>query len=117
MNLDSIRDYTLSLPHVTEDQPFGPEILVFRIGGKIFALLVLDEHPLRINLKCNPEKAIELREEHDWVIPGYHMNKKHWNTLVLEDYAKPKLVFHLVEHSYDLVFSSLSKAQKTLLST
>lgn len=112
MNIELLRDYILSKPHATEDMPFGPDTLVFRIGGKIFALMGLDNHPLQINLKCDPGRVLELREEHPWIIPGYHMNKKHWNTLVLEDGANWKLVKELIDHSYDLVLASISKKER-----
>lgn len=115
MTLDYIRAYLLSKPYVTEDLPFGPDTLVFRVGEKIFALCGLDNHPLRINLKCAPENVLELREEHAWIIPGYHMNKKHWNTIIFTDDSNWKLIKILMDHSYDLVFQSLPKKIKETL--
>lgn len=112
MNIEELRDYILSKPHGTEDMPFGPDVLVFRVGGKMFALTGLDQNPPEVNLKCNPELALELREEHHWILPGYHMNKKHWNTLVLYDTVPVRLVKELIDHSYELVLASLSKKER-----
>lgn len=113
MNIDTIRNYCLSKKGVTEDLPFGPDNLVFRVMGKMFSIVSLDEVPLRANLKCDPERAIELREEHDGaILPGYHMNKQHWNTLVLDHRLDAELVFELIDHSYELVAGSLNKKLK-----
>lgn len=113
MNIDTFRNYCLSKKGVTEDLPFGPDNLVFRVMGKMFSIVSLDEVPLRANLKCDPDRAIELREEYEGsVLPGYHMNKQHWNTLVLDSRLDPKLVFELIDHSYVLVVDSLSKKLK-----
>ncbi|TBW30040.1 MmcQ/YjbR family DNA-binding protein [Gramella sp. KN1008] len=113
MNIDSIRDYCLDKKGVTEGLPFGPDVLVFKVMGKMFALVSLDEVPLRVNLKCDPERAIELREEYDGaILPGYHMNKQLWNTLILDHRLDPKLVFELIDHSYDLIVESLTKKLK-----
>lgn len=110
MDIETFRNYCLSKKAVTEELPFGPDTLVFKIGGKIFALAGLDEVPLRVNLKCDPEKAISLREEYpDVILPGYHMNKKHWNTLVLDGFLPNSLIFGLTDHSYDLVLQGLPK--------
>jgi predicted DNA-binding protein (MmcQ/YjbR family) len=83
------------------------------IAGKMFALFSLEKHPLQVNLKCDPEKAIDLRERYQSVIPGYHMNKKHWNTLVIDGELSKELVEELVDHSYELVVSKLSKKVKS----
>ena len=113
MNIDTFRDYCLHKKGITEGLPFGPDTLVFKVMGKMFALASLDEVPLRANLKCDPERAIQLREEYDGsILPGYHMNKQHWNTLVLDHQLDPKLVFELIDHSYDLVVGSLSNKLK-----
>ena len=113
MNIETLRDYCLQKKAVTEELPFGPNTLVFKIGGKIFALASLDEVPLRVNLKCDPEKAISLREEYPEVIlPGYHMNKKHWNTVVMNGSLSDSFTFSLIDHSYDLVLQSLPKKIK-----
>ena len=112
MNVEVLREYALSKKHATEDMPFGPDVLCFRVGGKIFGLLPLDTDPPRINLKCDPDRVIELREEFNCVLPGYHMNKAHWNTVLLAEDATWDLVKDLTDHSYDLILNSLPK--KTL---
>lgn len=116
MNIDTFRDYCLAKKGVTEELPFGPDNLVFKVMGKMFALASLDEVPLRANLKCDPDRAIELREEFDGLIlPGYHMNKQHWNTCILDSSMDPKLIFELIDHSYDLVVGGLTtKLRKEL---
>lgn len=112
MDIDALREYLLSKPYVSEYMPFGPDTLVFKVGSKVFALVGLDEIPLRMNLKCDPERAQDLREANAWIIPGYHMNKKHWNTLILDFQASDRLVKELIDHSYDLVFESLTKKER-----
>ena len=112
MNIETIRDYALSLGDVTEGFPFGETVLVFKASGKMFLLLPLDEDQLQFNVKCNPERAIELREEYDCVLPGYHMNKKHWNSVSVHTDVEQKLFLELVNHSYDLVFQSLPKKRR-----
>lgn len=107
MTLDALRSHALARLAATEDQPFGPDVLAFRVGGKIFALLSLDALPPRVNLKCDPERAVELRERHPAVQPGYHMNKRHWNTVVLDGTLDDALVRELVEHAHALVVASL----------
>jgi predicted DNA-binding protein (MmcQ/YjbR family) len=108
MNIESIREYCILKRGVTEEFPFGDDTLVFKVGGKIFAMTNL-EGDLTINLKCNPEKAIEIREQFPSVTPGYHMNKKHWNTVVVDGSIRDKLILSWIDHSYDLVTDSLSK--------
>jgi len=103
MNIESLREYCLSKPNVEEGLPFGPDVLVFKVGGKIFLLLSLNDEPLQFNVKCDPEVAIELREEYSCVLPGYHMNKKHWNTIVVDGSVSSKLLKEWIDHSYDLV--------------
>ena len=110
MNVESVQQYCLSLKAVTEDMPFGEDTLVFRIGGKIFGLMSLNENECRVNLKCTPDYAIELREKYEDIIPGYHMSKKHWNTVYCERCLEDKIIRELIQHSYQLVFESLSKA-------
>ena len=113
MNIDTFRDYCLAKKGVTEGLPFGPDNLVFKVMDKMFSIVSLDEIPLRANLKCDPERAIELREEYDGaIIPGYHMNKQHWNTLIMDNQLDPKLIFELIDHSYDLVVDSLTNKLK-----
>jgi len=103
MNVEQIRDYAISLPSVEEGFPFGEETLVFKSGGKIFLLLSLDADPVQFNVKCDPEKAIELREQYDSVLPGYHMNKKHWNTIIVDGTLTGKQLKEMIHHSYELV--------------
>lgn len=110
MNIEEIRDYCLSKTGAEETFPFGDDTLVFKIGGKMFALINLSGTP-EINLKCDPAKAISLREEHNFVTPGYHMNKKHWNT-VKADRAPSKLICSLIDDSYNLVFEKLPRTEK-----
>jgi len=104
MHVEWVRDFCLTFKDVEECQPFGPEHLVYKIKGKMFLLLSLDEIPPRVNVKTNPERSIELRESYpDNILPGYHMNKKHWNTLVLNARLSPSLVQELIRDSYALV--------------
>ena len=102
MDIESIRIYCLSKPNVTESFPFGEGTLVFKIKGKIFALLSLDNER-QINLKCDPELAIALREQYDFVIPGYHMNKVHWNTVKLDGRVRPEQLREWIDHSFSLI--------------
>lgn len=102
MNIETIRDYCISKKEVTESFPFGDDTLVFKTKGKIFAMGNL-EGELRLNLKCDPVLAIELREKYSSVLPGYHMNKKHWNTLVIDGSVPDKLILSWIDNSYDLV--------------
>lgn len=108
MNIEDYRTFCLSFQYVTEEFPFDSKTLVFKVHGKIFALMNVDDFR-SINLKCNPEKAIDLRETYQAVRPGYHMNKKHWNTITLFSDVSDELLLELTEHSYDLVFQSLPK--------
>lgn len=112
MDLESLRLYCLSQKAASEDMPFGEETLVFRVLGKIFALTSLDTEGCRVNLKCDPEYALELREQYADIQPGYHMNKKHWNTVLCENGLDDKLIKSLIDHSYNLVVKSLPKAQR-----
>ena len=110
MLIDEFRDYCLSKKGVTESMPFDLHTLVFKVGSKMFALASLDQIPLRINLKCNPDRALQLREEFpDLVLPGYHMNKRHWNTVVVQSSNPRDWYLELIDHSYALVFASLPK--------
>ena len=101
--------HCLSLPAVEETTPFGPEVLVYKVGGKMFAVTVPDELPHRVGLKCDPDRALDLRDRYEDIVPGYHMNKKHWNTLTLGGRLPNKLIIELIDHSYQLVVASLSK--------
>ncbi len=109
MNLEDFREYCLTKPKVTESTPFGPDTLVFKVGGKIFALASLDDVPTHVNLKCDPERALDLRDRYEEVQPGYHMNKKHWNTIELGGRIPTAELRRLIDHSYDLVVASLPK--------
>ena len=112
MNIEEFRAYCIQKKGVTEEFPFDEHTLVFKVMGKMFALVPLERIPSQANLKCNPEYAITLREEYDGVItPGYHMSKVHWNTLFLETLS-PDLVFKLIDHSYELVVSKFTKKMK-----
>lgn len=115
MDAETVREHCLSLTSVTEDAPFGPDVLAFRIGGKIFLLLSLDTVPTQFNAKCDPERAIELRESHSAIRPGYHMNKRHWNTIVLDGTLPSALVRDMIDASFALVAGSLSKKQRAAL--
>ena len=108
MNIEEIRNYCLAKPGVTEDMPFGEDTLVFRVGEKLFLLTSLSQSD-RFNVKCDPERAIELREQHSEVQPGYHMNKKHWNTVHTNGNLTRREICNMIDHSYDLVLKSLPK--------
>jgi predicted DNA-binding protein (MmcQ/YjbR family) len=110
MDLAQFREYCLSKPRATEGTPFGPDVLVFKVGGKIFALAALDEVPTRVNLKCDPDLALDFRDRYEQVTPGYHMNKKHWNTVEIEIRIPDAELRKMIDHSYDLVANSLPKS-------
>ena len=113
MNIETLRDFCLTLPHTTEDMPFGEDILVFRICNRIFALTNL-EH-MSVSLKCEPERAVELREEYpDKIVAGYHLNKKHWNTVLLESLPEA-LIKEMVQHSYNQVLAKVPKKEREAL--
>ena len=115
MNIESICEYCLSKKGTEEDYPFDEETLVFKVGGKMFALIPLEKIPLQINLKCNPERAIELREEFEDVQPGWHMSKKHWNTVILDGNIRWNNLREWIDHSYNEVVLGLSKLEKEKL--
>jgi predicted DNA-binding protein (MmcQ/YjbR family) len=114
MNIEDIRNYCLLKKGVTEGFPFDEETLVFKVAGKMFALVDL-ENDLSINLKCDPEKAPELREQFTAVIPGYHMNKKHWNTVIIDGSIRDKLIWEWIDDSYNLVVKKLTSSERKLL--
>ena len=117
MNIEEFREYCILKNGVTEEFPFDASTLVFKVMGKMFALVPLERIPSQANLKCDPERALELRETYDGKItPGYHMSKVHWNTLYLEGLA-PTLVKELINHSYTLVVAGLTKKQQAELKT
>lgn len=116
MNIEEFREYCINKKGVTEEFPFDEQTLVFKVLGKMFALSGLEHQPPKVNLKCNPDRAIELREEYDGLIyGGYHMSKKHWNTLEISE-LNHQLIFELIDHSYDLVFKGLPKKLRDSLS-
>ena len=109
MFIDELREYCIIKKGVEECLPFGPETLVFKVMGKMFLLTSLDSQPAQFNVKCNPEKAIELRANYGCVLPGYHMNKNHWNTIICDGSVNNKLLKQWVNDSYNLVVESLPK--------
>lgn len=111
MNIEEFREFCLSLPATSEDLPFDETSLVFKVGSKMFALTDL-ESPFWINLKCSPEKAIELREQYPSVKPGYHMNKKHWNTIKVDGSVSDALIRQWTKESYDLVVKGMTKKER-----
>ena len=114
MNIEDLRAYCLAKSAVTEELPFGPDTLVFKVGGKIFLLVGLEQvGELRFNVKCDPEIAVQLRLHYpDTVIPGYHMNKKHWNTVYCDRQLSDERLRSCIDDSYMLVYHSLSKSIK-----
>jgi predicted DNA-binding protein (MmcQ/YjbR family) len=115
MNIETLRAYCLAKPAVEETLPFGPDTLVFKVAGKVFLLTGLDSDPLSFNIKCDPDLAVELRERYDAVKPGYHMNKKHWNTVTVDGSVSGKLIREWIDHSYELVVDSLPAKVKAEL--
>lgn len=109
MNIEQLHEYALSLPDVTESFPFDETTLVMKAAGKMFLLVSLDADPLQFNVKCDPERAIELREEYACVLPGYHMNKKHWNTIVVDGTLTNKQLKEMVLDSYNLIVKKKKK--------
>ena len=116
MDIEGLREYCLSKPATEETLPFGPDTLVFKVGGRLFLLVSLDTEELRFNVKCDPDLALELREQYPCVEPGYHMNKKHWNTIVVDGSVPSRQLKKWIDHSYDLVVNSLSKKERDNLS-
>jgi predicted DNA-binding protein (MmcQ/YjbR family) len=111
MNIETFREYCLSLPGTTEEFPFGPDTLVFKVGGKLYALTDIINFE-SVNLKCDPELAVELRERYPAVQPGYHMNKKHWNTVVMDHSIPDSQVREWILHSYEQVVAKLPGSRK-----
>ncbi|WP_395626610.1 MmcQ/YjbR family DNA-binding protein [Daejeonella sp.] len=111
MNIESLRDYCLSKEYVEETFPFGDDTLVFKVGGKIFLLCGLDK-PDRFNVKCDPERAVLLREEFEDVQPGWHSNKKHWNTVFMNGSLSDRQLIDMIDHSYDLIIDKLPKNRR-----
>lgn len=115
MTFKTLNDYCLNLTGAVKEYPFDETTAVYKVGGKMFALIDEEARPPRINLKCDPYYARELREMYENVIAGYHMNKKHWNTIICDDNMDESLLFSWIDDSYDLVFSSLSKKMQTFV--
>ncbi len=115
MDLEEFREYCLTKPHVAEGTPFGEDVLVFKVAGKMFALAALDEFPATVNLKCDPDLALELRDRHEAVRPGYHMSKKHWNTVELGAGVPDAELRTMIDHSYELVIKKLPRTKREKL--
>lgn len=109
MHIEAFRMYCLSKPGVTEEFPFDETTLVFKVMGKMFALTGLDNPEFEVNLKCDPDRSIELREEYEGIIAGFHMSKKHWNTVTPEGSLTDEFFIELIDHSYDLVVKGLPR--------
>jgi len=119
MNIEELREYCIGKPFVEETFPFDETTLVFKVLGKAFLLTDIEEKPLSFNVKCDPEKAIALREQYNFVVPGFHMNKKHWNTVICESGVSKKLIKEWIDHSYEMVVKGMPaidrrKVQNTL---
>ncbi len=115
MQPEAVAAFALELPEVTEEQPFGPEVDVYKVVGKVFLLIAPESTPPTISVKCEPGLAVALRAEHDAVIPGYHLNKKHWNTVILDGTIPDDEIDEMVSHSYERVVAGLPKATRERL--
>ena len=115
MTARALRRLCLSFRGAVEEFPFGPETSVFKVGGKMFALSGLERRPLHVSLKCEPDLADQLRRAHEAINPGYHLNKRHWNTVTLDGSLPDDMVRDLIEDSYDLVVAGLPRAKRTAL--
>lgn len=115
MNLKTLQEILLKKKGTTEEIPFGPEVLVYKVMGKMFALIAWEEDPLRLNLKCDPDLALALRDKYPAIIPGYHMNKRHWNSIILDGSLPENEILAMIDDSYDLVVKKLKKAEKEKL--
>ena len=102
MNIESLHHFAMSLGEVEDCQPFGPDNIVYKVNSKMFLLIATDESPLKFNVKCQPELALELRERYSCILPGYHMNKKHWNTIVVDGNIPTAKLKEFIQHSFDL---------------
>ena len=112
MNIEELRDYCLSLKGTSDEFPFDEVTLVLKVQGKMFALIPLDNPETQISLKCDPERAISLREQYDAIVPAWHFNKKHWNTVLIDPTISQKFLCELINHSYELVIAGLPKKLK-----
>ena len=117
MNIETLQQYCLAKKGVTEETPFGPDNLVYKVGGKMFLLASLDTDPLRFNVKCDPDEAEALRDRFPCVLPGYHMNKTHWNTVIVDHSVSDSQLRQWIDASYQLVFDSLPKKLKEEISS
>src|SRR5213083_591588 len=115
MDIVEFREYCLTRPSATEGTPFGETVLVFKVAGKMFALVSLDEVPATANLKCDPDVALELRDRYEQVRPGYHMNKKHWNSVEIDSGISDSELRKMIDHSYQLVVRTLPKVKREKL--
>ena len=115
MNIEDFRNYCLAKKGTEECFPFDEVTLVFKVMGKMFAITGLNADEFRVNLKCDPDRAIQLREEYEDIIPGWHMSKKHWNTVYFENGLEDAFLIELIDHSYDLVVKSLRKKDREIL--
>lgn len=115
MNLEELHDACMALPGVTEGFPFNETTLVMKVGERMFAMMNLENHDAIVALKCDPDRAIELRSRYEGIVPAYHMNKKHWNEVNAQNDVPTGLVLELIRHSYDLVLAKLSKAKRSAL--
>ncbi len=115
MELEKLRKLLIDKKSVTEETPFGPQALVYKVMGKMFALIAWEEDPISISLKCDPDLALALRAQYPAVIPGYHMNKRHWNTVTLDGSIPEKEILAMIEESYALVVNGLKKAEREKL--
>jgi predicted DNA-binding protein (MmcQ/YjbR family) len=113
--LEPLRAYLLDKPAVTEEYPFGPEVMVFKLAGKMYALVAWEENPLRVSLKCDPDRALALREEHEGITAGYHLNKQLWNTITPGGTVSLELMQELADHSYELIKASLPRKVRDTL--
>jgi predicted DNA-binding protein (MmcQ/YjbR family) len=112
MNIEEFRDYCLTKKHVSECFPFDEQTLVFKVADKMFAYSGLEHHPAKVNLKCDPDWAIELREEYEEIVPGYHSSKIHWNTVTIEGTLQNSFIKQLIDHSYAMVIKGMSKKKQ-----
>lgn len=115
MHIEAFREYCLAKPGTTEELPFDEDTLVFKVCGKMYALCSISEFEKGLALKCDPELAVSLREQYDQIKPGYHMNKQHWNTVLPEAGLPPQLLLSMIDDSYALVASKLTKVQKQII--
>ncbi|HQA76459.1 MAG TPA: MmcQ/YjbR family DNA-binding protein [Salinivirgaceae bacterium] len=115
LNVETIREYCIQKLFTTEEFPFDDVTLIFKVGGKMFAMIPLDNPRLVISLKCSPERSVELREKYDSIQPAYHMNKRHWNMIFIDGSVPKQLIIELIDHSYELVFNKLPRKKQSEL--